>query len=127
MNAGSGSESADAVAQDELGQDPADVDLHGALGDVQAGCDFAVGHACGDESEDVLLAASEGAAYLLVAAGRRFRAEPGAQPPAGRVAHQNRIAAKSADALAHPGQAPPLEIPVFSCPACVSRSGRRPR
>ena len=45
----------DAVAQAELGQDPADVNLHGALGQEQAGRDLAVGHARRDAGEDVLL------------------------------------------------------------------------
>src|SRR5271155_4754931 len=55
----------DAIAQAELGQYPADVDLHRARGQVQAVGDFAVGHARGDEGEDVLLAAGQRAADLL--------------------------------------------------------------
>src|SRR5580698_2747020 len=54
----------DAVAQAQFGENPANVDLHGALGKVQAGRDLAVGHACGDAGQDVLLAAGEGVAYL---------------------------------------------------------------
>src|SRR5580700_11412014 len=54
----------DAVAEAELGQDAADVDLHGALGQEQAGGDLAVGHAGGDAGEDVLLAVGEGLADL---------------------------------------------------------------
>jgi hypothetical protein len=53
------------VAQVELGQYPADVDLHGARGQVQAGGDLGIGQADGDESEDVLLTAGEGSADLL--------------------------------------------------------------
>jgi hypothetical protein len=55
----------DAIAQAELGQHLADVDLHRAHGQVQAIGDFAVGHARGDEGEDVLLAAGQRAADLL--------------------------------------------------------------
>jgi hypothetical protein len=55
----------DAITQTELGEYPPDVDLHGARGQVQAGGDFAIGPARGDEGEDVLFAAGEGAAYLL--------------------------------------------------------------
>ena len=54
----------DAITQAELGEYPADMDLHGALGQVQAGRDFAVGHARRDQCEDVLLAAGEGLLYL---------------------------------------------------------------
>src|ERR1700733_954251 len=61
-----------AIAQAELGEYPADVDLHGALGQVQAGRDFAVGHARGDMGEDVLLTAGESLPDLVgtTAAGR---------------------------------------------------------
>ena len=52
----------DAITQAELGQYPADMDLHRAGGQVHPGGDFAVGHARGDEGEDVLLAGGEGAA-----------------------------------------------------------------
>jgi hypothetical protein len=52
----------DAVAQAELGQDPANVDLHRALGQEQAGRDLAVGQASRDAGEDVLLAVGEGLA-----------------------------------------------------------------
>jgi hypothetical protein len=50
----------DPVAQAELGQHPADMNLHCALGQEQAGRDHAVGHARGDAAEDVLLAAGQG-------------------------------------------------------------------
>jgi hypothetical protein len=50
----------DAVAQAELGQDPADVNLHCALGQEQAGRDLDVGHASRDAGEDVLLAVGQG-------------------------------------------------------------------
>src|ERR1022692_2907736 len=65
----------DAVAQAQLGEYPADMDLHGALGQVQRGRDLAVGHASRDAGEDVLLAAGEGAAYLggALPAGRLGR------------------------------------------------------
>jgi hypothetical protein len=55
----------DAVAQSELGHYPADVDLDGARGQVQAAGDLAVGQARGDEGEDVLLAAGQREADLL--------------------------------------------------------------
>lgn len=61
----------DAVPQAELGQYPADMDFHRALGQEQAGRDLAVGQAGGDTGEDVLLAAGEGLPYLdgVLAAG----------------------------------------------------------
>ena len=65
-------DSLDAVTQAELGEYPANMDLHCALGQAQAGRDFAVGHACGDVGEDFLLTASEDLpdAGGVVAAGR---------------------------------------------------------
>ena len=57
----------DAVAEAELGQDPANVDLHRALGQEQAGRDLAVGQASRDAGEDVLLAVGEGLADLSAA------------------------------------------------------------
>src|SRR6201996_1287612 len=65
----------DAVAQAELGQDPADVNFHGALGQEQAGRDLAVGHAARDPDENVVLAGGEGLAQP--GAGRAAR-RPGA-------------------------------------------------
>jgi hypothetical protein len=61
----------DAVAQAELGEYPADMDFHRALGQEQAGRDLAIGHACRDAGEDVLLAAGQGLPYLggVLAAG----------------------------------------------------------
>jgi hypothetical protein len=64
----------DPITQTEFGDYPADVDLHGACGQVQTGGDFAIGHAHGDEGEDVLLAAGEGVTYLL---GARAAGWPG--------------------------------------------------
>jgi hypothetical protein len=64
----------DAVAQAQFGQDPADMDLHGALGQEQAGRDLAVGQAGGDAAEDVLLAVGKGLLYLSAAGpGARTR------------------------------------------------------
>ena len=50
----------DPVAQAELGQHPADMNLHCALGQEQAGRNLAVGHARGYTGEDRLLAAGQG-------------------------------------------------------------------
>ncbi len=50
----------DAITQAELGEYPADMDLHCAGRQVQSGCDLAVGQARGDAGEDVLLAAGQG-------------------------------------------------------------------
>src|ERR1039457_3384091 len=71
----------DAVTQAQLGEYPADMDLHGALGQLQSGRDLAVGHARGDAGEDVLLAAGESAAYLdgALPAGRLGRPAGGGE------------------------------------------------
>ena len=61
----------DTIPQAELGEYPADMDLHGAPGQVQAGRDLAVGHACRDQGEGVLFAPGENVLYLGGAAAVR--------------------------------------------------------
>src|ERR1700753_2965829 len=87
----------DAVTQAELGQDPADVDLDRALGQVQPGRDLAVGAPGGQLGEDGLLAAGELAQHrvpvrLLVRAGQQ-RGELVDEPPR-RAGGEDRVTAR---------------------------------
>ena len=49
----------DAVAEFEFGQDPAEVGLHGGLGEYEAGGDFLVGSSRGDLAEHLPFAGGE--------------------------------------------------------------------
>jgi hypothetical protein len=91
----------DAVAQAELGQDPADVNFHGALGQEQAGRDLAVGPAGRDAGEDVLLAAGEGLPQL----GARVGARLSGLRAGGELANEAGSGGRREDGVARRGRA----------------------
>lgn len=71
----------DAVAGAVLGQDAADVCLHGGLGHDEAGSDLAVGPALADGDEDLALAFGEGGQSRVLALGRRATGSPSGRRP----------------------------------------------